>query len=110
MKKIIILFVTIFVISFTALLFLNTGFNANSWEYLQSFILALTFTCNLIWPRTRRITLFLAVVFILPMIVLFTLKRIDMANAFGSTAIGIVSLSMVSYLPQLVKKGYIEKL
>lgn len=59
----------------------------------------------------RRKTLFiLAAVLLILMSLAFVVGKLQWAEKFGSWGFGLVLLLLISYAPQFIKKGYVEKL
>src|SRR5258708_3149827 len=108
MKQKLIFFTIIYIINLMVFFFINTGFASDyQWENLQTLILATAFSLCLFWHSLRRYILLLAVFFIFLMVILYTVNLMNLSNAFGSTAFGLVMLVLVSYLPKLIQNGYI---
>ncbi len=106
-----ILFAILFIVVLIFLFFVNTGFSAEArWQDLQTIIFAIVFFINLLWPKTGKLILLSTIPLLLLMVVFFTLGQFDQANIFGSTAIGLAVLVLIGNLPQLIKKGYIERI
>lgn len=111
MKKKFKFFIVVYIANLVVLFLVNTGFEADIWwEDVQTIILASGFSLGIFWAQLRKFILLLSTVFIFVMVILYILKQFEMANLFGSTAIGLFFLSLICYLPQLVRKGYIEKI
>lgn len=104
-----LIFIIVWIICFVTILFLNTGFNLNEGLYIESLILGFVFSINLFFLKMRKIVLISSLPIFLLMVISYTFKRFDLSNIFGSTAMGIIVLTLITYLPQIVKKGYIQK-
>lgn len=79
-------------------------------KYLQSFIFSSTAVISIFMPKHRN-KLFLASFFLLFLMAVFYLtNKLTLSNSLASIGIGMLSLTAFSYLPQIFKKGYIEKL
>jgi len=76
----------------------------------QAAIFAMVLGMIIIWTNLRRFVLLISLFFIIVMAVLYIVDIIEWAEIFGSTSIGLVVLVLLSYLPQLINKGYIENL
>lgn len=93
------------------LFFVHTGFMTDSLvKNLQVILFAGTFSFAIVWPVYRKYILLISLFLIIGMVFFFTLDMIYWADVLGSTSIGLVVLVLLSYLPQFVKKGYIENL
>ena len=111
MKKNIFKFLIIFIVSYPFILFLNTGFlTDSSIKIFQALIFAIVFSTIAVWSNLRRIILLASLCLILIMAAFYIVDMIELADIFGSTAVGLILLTIISFLPQLFKKGYIEKL
>lgn len=101
----------IFVASFPVLFFLNTGFsNDPLWKTFQTIGFSMAFSTSLVWSTTRLYFLILSGVLLTFMSVVFILGELSWAEIFGSSGFGLVLLLLISYVPQLLKKGYIENI
>lgn len=102
---------TIFIFVLPVLLFLNTGFSDSSfWRMAQTTAFSLIFSFILVWPQFKKYILLASGLFIVIMSALFVSGRIENAELFGSSGFGLVLLLLISYVPQLIKKGYIENI
>lgn len=101
----------LFLVIFPVMLFINTGFMIDPyWKVIQAAVLVLMLTITIIWP-SLRITLFLvSVILIIIMAILYVLRFIEWADIIGSSGIGFIIINLSSYLPQLIKLGYIKNL
>lgn len=101
----------IFAASFPVLFFLNTGFsNDPLWKTFQTIGFSFVFAASLVWSTTRLYFLILSGVLLTFMFVVFILGELSWAEIFGSSSFGLVLLLLISYVPQLIKKGYIENI
>lgn len=108
----------IFIPVFPVLFFLNTGFDSGTpWKTFQTIGFSLVFSLSLIWPNTRRYFLILAGILIISIPMIFMCEARDFcfgqpvwSEVLGSSGFGLVSLLLISYVPQLIKKGYIENI
>lgn len=104
-------FILILLIVLPVLFFLNTGFSDSSWLVrVQTIAFALVFSMILVWPQIRKFILWTAGFLIMAMAALFITGRIENAELFGSSGFGLVILILIAYLPQFIKKGYVEKI
>lgn len=87
---------------------LNSGFSFDSWISLFQTILFTLITITL-FSRSwlKNVFIVLAMVLLIIMVIFFTLNLIDIANFFGSLGFGILLISSLFYLPELIKHGHI---
>lgn len=103
--------VLIFIFVLPVLFFLNTGFsNDPLWKTFQTIGFSFVFASSLVWPATRLYFLILSGVLLTFMSVVFILGELSWAEIFGSSSFGLVLLLLISYVSQLIKKGYIENI
>lgn len=102
------------ILIFPVTLFLNNKDNIFLidiyWNLAQSVIFTIALTIILIWPRFRKAIFWLALILIIAMAFLYIINLTLLADMIGSTGVGFLMINLVSYLSQLVKKGYIEKI
>lgn len=78
-------------------------------KYLQSLLFVLTFITVTLKPKFKIIIFYLAFILLLIMIGFYLLQKITVANSLASIAIGILLITSLTYLPQILKNGYVEK-
>lgn len=101
----------IFVLASPVLFFLNTGFSADlPWKTFQTIGFSAAFSTSLVWPVLRKYFLILSALLLIMMPVVFIFGEILWAEIFGSSGFGLILLLILSYIPQFVKKGYIERI
>lgn len=111
MVKKIARFLLIFAAAFPVLFFLNTGFSADaSWKTSQTIGFSAAFSISLVWSVLRKYFLILSAALLVIMAVVFIFGQTGLAEIFGSSGFGLVLLLLISYVPQLFKKGYIENI
>ena len=111
MKRSILKFLIIFIFTFPILLFMHTGFSTDSIVKLsQTAIFAWVLSMILVWSNLRRFILLASLFLIILMAVLYIVNMIELANILGSTGFGLIMINLFTYLPQLVKLGYIKNL
>lgn len=76
----------------------------------QTVIFTTVLSMTAVWPNLRRSVLLGSLFLIVVMAVLYIVNMIELADMAGSTGIGLIVINLLSYLPQLVKLGYIKKL
>lgn len=90
--------------------FLEYGF---SWDRVDKFIfpalLAVVAVLNFFIPRTRRYFLVLSFGLLAIMVVLYLIDQLSLSTQVGSFGFAVLILIVISYIPELIKKGYIEK-
>lgn len=89
---------------------LNAGF-------IEALIFAFVTTLLIFHPQLKRLTLIISNILFIIMAILFLpgqsynmLTLIDSANFFASLGFGILIISLIFYLPQIIKKGYISEI
>lgn len=93
------------------LLFLNTGFlGVPFWRMFQTIAFSLVFSSILVWPQVKKYAFLASGFFIVIMVAFFIAGQIESAELLGSSSFGILILVLISYLPQFIKKGYVEKI
>lgn len=111
MNKKIARLLAIFVLVLPIVMFFHTGFLTDSLiKNIQTVIFSFVFGLIIIWPEFKKYILLISVILIVGIVPLFAMNIIILADIFGSTGVGFVLLSMISYLPQFIKRGYVEKL
>lgn len=111
MTKKIIFILIIFISSF--LIFNLMEFellNQSMNKYLQSLIFSTVLVLSLFQPKLRIKFIFTALFLIFAVILLYLMNQLSLSNALASIVIGIITIVSFTYLPQLAKKGFIEKL
>ena len=102
--------ITLFLFVFGFFLILNSGFRFDSLDSLFQTLFFTLLTLLLIFQPWLKIAgVVLSVILFIIMAVFFTLDFIDIANFFGSLGFGILIISSLFYLPNLLKHGYIQE-
>lgn len=99
----------IFFISFVIFVFLETGFKIRSAfgvVYPLIFSICTAVSINKIYRNYLIITSFLL---LLIMVILYLFWQMDLSNWFGSLGIGIFTIAVLANIPELIKKGNIER-
>ena len=108
--KIIIKFLILPIIFTILFNFLEYGF---SWDRVDKFILpallALVATINFFIVRARAYFLILSFVLLAVMVVLYLIDQLALSTNVGSFGFAVLIIIVISYIPELIKKGYIEK-
>lgn len=121
--------ILLFIILFGFYLYINSDLILRiDYLFLESLIFTIVSEALIFRPSLRLIFILISVVLFIIMIVLFVCSSLEalmtgilaeanltaeyslvvQANFFGSLAFGIFLISLIFYLPQLIKKGYIE--
>lgn len=98
-------------------LFLVVFFNFSEygfkWNRIDKFIYPVTLMMLtlviFLKPKLRKFFLILSLLILLLMIFLYLVDEINMANIVGSFGFVLLIIVVTSYMPQIVKMGYIEK-
>ncbi len=110
-KKNITKFLWISLLVFPIIFYLNTGFLLDSyWKIAQAFIFTIVFTAIFIWPQFKKYIFWTILIAFLLTIFLYVVNLIEVADIIGSSGFGLIIINLISYLPQLIKLGYIKKL
>lgn len=110
--KIIPLFRLIFfsITSLVIFYILEYGFVFDSSEKLiKPFSLALLATIMFFKPNSKRYVLFLIWVCLALMFLMYLLNLIKLSNQIGDFGFSLLVVTIVLYLPQMIKKGHVEK-
>lgn len=108
-KKIITGCISIIILTIVFILLYSGGEVARIDQIFSPFIFALTAVTSVLIPHARKILLVTSLSLLSAMILTYLLNMIDVANWLGSLGFGIILVVSVTYLPQFIKKGYIEK-
>lgn len=104
-------FFLLLIISIPIMFFLNLGFSLNpQWKIFQVMIFSVTLAVIIILHKAKQVILITALFLIIVMVFLYILNFIEWAEMAGSTGVGFIIITILSYLPQLIKLGYIKKL
>lgn len=108
-KKMILIpiLIVIFTFVFTAL---NTGLDLKRFnQIIQPLIFALSITICILYSNFRKYLINASVVLLLSMVLTYMFNMLEIANWLGSLGFGMLFITIMSYLPQLIKKGNLEK-
>lgn len=72
-------------------------------------IFAVSFSLALFYPMVRRYLIMLSFCLFAIMFFFYLFNIIDISNGFGSLGFGILMLTILSYLPILLRNGQIDK-
>ena len=104
-KGTIIFFVSIFIFSF--LEFESSIIKIDT--FIQPLIFAATLSISLCLPQLKKIVLAVSLLLLAVMILIYLFNMIEIANWIGSLGFGMLFVILSTYLPELLKRGYIEK-
>lgn len=79
-------------------------------KYFQSLLFVFTFMIVTIKPIFRTKIVYFSLFILLIMAGTYILQKIALANSLASIGFGLLFITLTSYLPELVKKGVVEKL
>lgn len=86
----------------------NMDINEISQLYVPT-VFATIIALSIFFPNIKRYLLMLSFGFMLLMLAFYFGQQIDISNWFGSLGFGALILIVISYLPKLVKNGYIDR-
>ncbi len=112
MKSTIRLLLKLFLATFSFGVFyiLEYGFNFDSYNKLLTPFLLSTLTMIMLFrPDFKRYSLILTGVCLVLMILLSIFNLLNFANVLGSFGFSLLIVTIFLYLPQIVKKGHIER-
>lgn len=107
-KKAKYIIVFILLLLFFSIIDANLSGNINILP-VEIFAFALITEILIFWQYFRLVFIICANILFLLMIILFVFNMPEVANVFGSLGFGIFLITALSYLPQLIKYGHIEK-
>lgn len=101
----------LFPIILVIFLFINTdmSFRINQ-NLLQAVTFSLVAYLLILRSSYKKFFLIISNSFLVFMAMFFIFNNIELANFFGSLGFGIFLLSLIFYIPQIVKSGYIRDL
>lgn len=87
---------------------LESGFSLrNGDELLKSIIFALSLFIVLT-NKFKKYLLKIAIILLIIMVILYLFWQIPLSGFFGSMGFGILSIFVLSYIPDLIEKGFVE--
>lgn len=99
----------LFIILFIFFIIINTNLSLKlDKSFLESIIFASITELLFIWSNLKFIFIIIANLMFSIMVVFFVFGFIETANIVGTLAFGILLITLIFYLPQLIKNGYIE--
>ncbi|MBI2196504.1 hypothetical protein HYU45_02710 [Candidatus Daviesbacteria bacterium] len=110
MKKVLKFFI-ILILVLPFIFFFHTGFLVGfTVPSFQAALFSAVFASALVWPVLKRYVFLLSAILIVGIAPFYIFNIMDWANMLGSMGIGFVLLLVLSYLPDFIKRGYVEKL
>lgn len=98
------------VILFPMMFLLNVGFSLYPyWKIIQAFVFTIMCTVIFCWPQSKVTFFILSLFLIILMAVFYFVGLMEYAEIVGSTGVGFVIINIISYLPQLIRLGYINR-
>lgn len=89
---------------------LNLGVSINQVsQVIQPLIFAFSVVICIFSPKYKKNIIQLSLGLLLFMIFTYLFNLADISNWVGALGFGMLFIAVFSYLPQLIKKGYIEK-
>lgn len=76
---------------------------------IQPLFFAASLAICIIRPHFRKIILIASVILLAVMIFTYLFNQINIANWIGSLGFGMLFIILATYLPELLRRGYIEK-
>lgn len=108
-KKVILLPI-ILLISSLIFTYLDQGVEINDIsQIIQPLIFSIFFTISILFLSVRRYFLALSMCLLGLMVLTYLFHLLDISSWIGSLGFGIFFVTIVSYIPQCIKNGYIEK-
>lgn len=102
--------VTIFIVSAFVFSFLEFESSLGKIDSLiQPLVFAATLSICLCLPRFKKIILLTALSLLIVMILTYVFDQINLSNWIGSLGFGMLVTTVAAYLPELIKRGCIEK-
>ncbi len=108
--KVVLIFVIAVILFFTFNVIEFEPLNQATSKYFQSLLFVLTFIIVTLKPKYRIKIFYLTFPFIFIMIGFYLLGSLALANSLSSMILGILFITSLTYLPVLIKKGFVEKL
>lgn len=102
-----IFFFTVFLGTFYIL---EYGFTFDSWnKLLGPFLLSGLMIIMLFKPSSKRYILFLTGICFVLMVLAYLFNLLNFSNMVGSFGFSLLIVTIFLYLPQIIKKGHIER-
>lgn len=89
---------------------LEYGFELNSWDKLLiPFLLSTVVVIMLFKPNSKRYILFLTGISFVLMILAYFFNLVNFSSLIGNFGFSLLIVTIFLYLPQIIKKGHVEK-
>lgn len=89
---------------------LEYGFVFDTFEKLIiPFLLSVFTTIVIIIPKLKRFALFFSITCLIFMVLTYLSNLLDISKIIGNFGFSLLMVTVVLYLPQIIKNGYIEK-
>lgn len=108
-KKIILTPILIIISTCIFLVLDNGGDTTQTSLIIQPILFGISFTISILFSSLRKYLMILSVILLSFMILIYLFQRLDISNWLGSLGFGMLFVTVLSYLPQFIKRGYIEK-
>ena len=90
--------------------FLEFGLIWNRWDKVVYPILLTAITLTVLYiSKLRKLSLIVSFILLFVMIFLYLMNELNLANAFGSFGFSLLLITLIIYLPQIIKEGFIEE-
>lgn len=110
MKNKFLLSILIFVIAVPTFIWFEIGFEVESFkDMIKPFIFSFSLVFSLI-NLYRIYLLITSLTFLFLMVIFYLFWQIPLSEWFGSVGIGILTIYIFGYLPELIKNGYVKKI
>lgn len=97
-------------ISLSLFYVLEYGFVFDTSEKLIiPFLLSVLTTIVIIIPKLKRFILFFSMICLIFMLLTSLFNLLDISKIIGNFGFSLLTVTVVLYLPQIIKNGYIEK-
>lgn len=84
--------------------------NQTNNTYFQAFIFTTTLAISIFKPKFKMKLFYIAFSLLFLTVGFYLFQRIDIANSLSSVSIGMLLLVSFTYVPLLVKEGFVKKL
>lgn len=88
---------------------LSSGLDFEGSDFIQPVIFAIAATICIFYSPFRKYILIIATALLTLMVATYLINKFDLSNWIGSLGFGAFTIVVFSYIPQLIKKGHIEK-
>lgn len=100
----------LFIIFFSIFTTLDIGMEVKELiQLIQPMFFTLTVIISVFFLKLRKVILIIALFLLLLMVFTYLLSFLAISSWIGSLGFGMFTIVIISYLPELIKKGYIER-